>query len=543
MTELYGPSRRSAGAAEKAKGKSQKSKVKSGPPPRRQALAHIQHSSFLPFAFCLLPFAFSCLTACQSQTKPGAATLPPPSLTQGTAVGEVTATSVVVWGRCDRPATFHVRIVPGDRLLEAEALAEHDGTARIVVDVLRAATPYTYRAWCSSDGLNLEGAVSSRAGAFKTAPEASAATPLRLAWGGDVGGQNVCRDATRGYPIFDTLTARKPDLFVALGDMIYADDPCLATGRYGNAQLPGPPAAADRAGFWAHWRYNRADPHQQAFLAAVPMAAVWDDHEIADDAGPHGKNAALMPPALQAFLDYQPLQPPADDPTRLYRSLRWGKHLELFLLDTRQYRDANGAPDDAAAAKSMLGAAQRAWLEQALLASDATWKVIVASVPFSVPTSNAAARDGFAAGGGPTGFAREAGELFAFLQAHGIRNHLWITTDLHFATGLAYRPIAADPQFVSREFVTGPLNAGIFPKPDLDQTFRPERLFLIPPPGTAIPTFDEAMRWFNFGLIEITASGRLSLAVINANGQTAYRTTIVPELGEEEPQMNTDGHR
>lgn len=474
-------------------------------------------------AFCFLPVAFL-LLGCQSAAP--LPNLPPPDLTLGTAIGEVTPTSVVVWGRCERPATFHVRIVPGDRLFEAEAAAAHDHTARIVVDGLRSAAPYTYNAWCSSGGLNLEGQMTSRAGAFRTAPEPSATVPVRLVWGGDVGGQNVCRDATRGYPVFDTMAARRPDLFIALGDMIYADDSCTATGRYGNAQLPGPPPAEDREGFWAHWRYNRADPHQQALLAKVPMVAVWDDHEIADDAGPQHE---LFTPALQAFLDYQPLQPPAADPTRTYRSLRWGKSLELFVLDMRQYRAANQAPDDGATPKSMLGAAQRAWLEQALLASDATWKVIVASVPFAIPTGRGAARDGFAAGGTPTGFAREAAELFAFLHAHGIRNHVWLTTDLHFATGLAYRPIAADPSFVSREFVTGPLNAGVFPKADLDPTFRPERLFLYPPVRTAITSFDDALHAFTFGLLEIAPNGRLSLAVVNANGQVVYRTTIQPD--------------
>jgi phosphodiesterase/alkaline phosphatase D-like protein len=461
----------SAAAQEKAKGTKQKAKGKSAESICRRL------SCLLPFAFCFVPFAFP-LSGCQSAAP--ITNLPPPDLTLGTAIGEVTADSVVVWGRCDRPATFHVRVVPSDRELEAEAVAEHDNTARIVVDGLRAASPYTYNAWCSSGGLNLEGQITSRSGAFRTAPESTAAVPVRLVWGGDVGGQNVCRDATLGYPVFDTLAARRPYLFVALGDMIYADDPCTATGRYGNAQLPGPPPAEDREGFWAHWRYNRADPHQQALLAKVPMVSVWDDHEIANDAGPQN---ALLPPALQAFLDYQPLQPPAGDPTRMYRSLRWGKALELFVLDTRQYRAANEAPDDGATPKSMLGAAQRAWLEQALLASDATWKVIIASVPFSIPTGGAAARDGF----------------------------------------------AADPGFVSREFVTGPLNAGVFPKAELDLSFHPERLFLYPPVGTKIASFDDALHAFTFGLLEVAPNGRLSIAVMNAKGQVVYRTTLTPE--------------
>lgn len=474
------------------------------------------------------------LAACQA-SRPAGVPATPPALTHGVAVGEVSDTSAVVWGRCDRAGALHVRLRDGERAEAVAVEATRDYTGRIALAGLPADAEIAYRAWCSADGENEDGAEAAVSGRFRTAPPPDAARDLRIAWGGDLGGQNVCRDATRGYPIFPRITSRAPDLFIALGDMIYGDDACAATGRYGNAQLPGPPPARDRAGYWAHWRYNRADPGQQALLAAAPMAAVWDDHEIVNDAGPahdtppNEPDRHLMPAALDAFLDYQPLLPPADDPTRLYRSQRWGKHLELFLLDTRQYRDANGAPDDAGAPKSMLGPAQRRWLEEAIAASTATWKVIVASVPLSIPTGSGA-RDGFASGDGTGGFEHEAAELFAVLHARGVQNPLWITTDVHFATGLLYRPIASDPEWVSRELITGPLNAGVFPIRELDPTFRPERLFLYAPPtAESITSFDDAVHWFSFGMIEVLANGRLSVSVVNGDGQTIYRTTLLPQ--------------
>ena len=58
--------------------------------------------------------------------------------------------------------------------------------------------------------------------------------------GGDLAGQNVCRDAAEGFPILDTIRSRRPNVFVGLGDMVYADNGCEPTGRYGNAQLAGP---------------------------------------------------------------------------------------------------------------------------------------------------------------------------------------------------------------------------------------------------------------------------------------------------------------
>jgi alkaline phosphatase D len=470
---------------------------------------------------CLQAGAFS---TCSWQPLP----VPPdaPHLTGGVAVGEVSPTNAVLWGRCDRATTLHVVLAGVDTAPRTEVTAATDFTGKLVLGPLTPDQRYGYRAWC---GDGPEGAV---AGEFRTAPDAAAPRPVRFAWSGDLGGQNVCRDSARGYPIFSPLAAGRLDFFIGLGDMIYADDPCLPRGRYGNAQIPGPPPATDLATFWAHWRYNRAEAGFQRLLATLPYYAVWDDHEIRDDSGPHDDTSPLapgvhlLPIALRAFLDYQPLIPPAAAPTRLYRSVRWGKHVELFLLDTRQYRDALAAPDTDAHPKTMLGAEQLAWLEQALERSDATWKVIVASVPLSIPTGRAA-RDGFADGGTGEGYEREAARIFRALRAAGIRNSLWITTDVHFATGFVYRPFDDDPSWAAYEFTSGPLNAGVFPRPDLDRSFNPERLFLYGPPSAdAIASFDEAIGWFNFGVIDVSADGSLTLSIVNGRGETVFEHAL-----------------
>jgi alkaline phosphatase D len=452
-----------------------------------------------------------------------------PRLTHGTTVGEVSATAAVVWGRCDRAAALHVRLADIDREGATEVTAATDCTGKIPFDSLQPDTRYVYDAWCGA------GTGYAERGTFRTAPAATTPAPLRFAWGGDVGGQNVCRDRERGYPIFSVLAARGLDFFVGLGDMIYADNPCLPRGRYGNTQIAGPPPAVDLAGFWAHWRYNWSDPAFQQFRRGTPYYGVWDDHEIRDDSGPHDDDTPLapgvhlLPIALRAFLDYQPLSPPAGAPTRLYRSVRWGRHAEMFLLDTRQYRDALAERDSAAQPKTMLGAEQLAWLEQGLAHSDATWKVIVASVPLSIPTGSAA-RDGFAAGGTGQGYEREAMRLFRALRADGIRNSLWITTDVHFATGFVYHPLADDPTWSTTEFTSGPLNAGVFPRSDLDLTFRPERLFQYgPPTAESIASFDEAIGWFNFGEVDITADGTLTVSIVNGRGDTVFRYLLRPQ--------------
>jgi alkaline phosphatase D len=460
-----------------------------------------------------------------------------PVVTHGVAAGDVTATSAVLWARADRAATLNV-VVSGGPHRRAPATAvssERDYTARVFVDGLRPDTTYRYRAWFSLGAPGV-GRGDAATGVFRTAPGDHARAPVRLAFGGDISGQNVCRHRTEGIPIAGTIAAWRPDVFVGLGDMIYADNACDPDGRYGNPQVPGGfGPATDLAGFHEHWRYNRADPALQGLLARSSYVGVWDDHEVVNDFGPLTDapstppytGAHLLPLGRQAFLDYTPLV----SESRLYRSLRWGKHLELFVLDTRSYRDANSALDTGAVPKTMLGREQLEWLKAGLAASDATWKVIVSSVPMSIPTGfpPTNGRDGWANFDQATGFERELLELLGFMRASGIDRPVWITTDVHFAEAFRYRPFADDGDFVVHELATGPLNAGIFPTRAFDETLDPEVLaFIGPSDATDVVSWEDAKRWFNFGTVEIGPSGTLTLGIVNTHGQRLFSLTLAP---------------
>jgi len=245
-----------------------------------------------------------------------------PVVTHGVVVGDVTAHSAVVWARGDREGTLKVRLSGGkhDLVARLEVRAADDYTGQVVLTGLKPDTDYRYR-------------VGSVRGSFETAPAADDAEEVRLAFGGDVAGQNVCRDAGEGFPIMETIRGLRPDVFVGLGDMIYADNACDPVGRYGNAQVPGPGPAPDLATFWAHWRYGRADAASQRLLASTSYVGVWDDHEVVNDFGPLSDTRStppympgvhLLPIGLEAFLDYTPIAVAANTPKRLYRSLRWG---------------------------------------------------------------------------------------------------------------------------------------------------------------------------------------------------------------------------
>ncbi len=451
------------------------------------------------------------------------------------AAGEVSDSSAVLWARAEREGWVHLQVAgPGGGIWKLPAVAERDFTVKLLVNSLKPYRQYRYRIWFSPQSSEVASEVKkARTGHFRTAPARDTQAAVRFAWGGDVSGQNVCRDEQLGYPLFGAVEAMRLDFFLGLGDMIYADGRCEAVGRYGNAQLPGEfGPSTSLSDFWTHWRYNLEEEHLQRLRASVPYVAVWDDHEVVNDFGPlHATRDGvyLLPVGLQAFLDYNPVPEDPKTPKRLYRTLRWGKHLELFLLDTRQYRDANGEADSERFPKSLLGREQLTWLKEQLKASDATWKVIATSVPLSIPTGfpPEKGRDGWANFDQDTGFEQELWEIVRFMREQALRNVVFITTDVHFATGFRYRPFPEDPEFEFYELVSGPMNAGLFPNSDVDPSLNPERLFFF---GPEMPpsSYAEALKWMNFGMLEIESSGVLRASIRNASSKVVYELVLTP---------------
>jgi alkaline phosphatase D len=470
------------------------------------------------------------LTACESMPpSDDFASLP----THGVLVGEVGSDRARIWARGERASVLHVEIVDAvgaARIAHATKRvgADTDFTASLEIRGLAPGTAYRAHAWFA-DGSSAPDELGARGerAQFSTAPSRDDARAVRFAWSGDLAGQNVCRDVTRGFAILPRITQRAPEFFVGLGDMVYADGVCEPVGLYGNTQITGdfgPSVTLEE--YRAHWRYNRADRGLQELLARTPYFAVWDDHEVVNDfsptedaraVAPDVQQRRLMPLGLRAFREYNALDDSGEG--RLYRSLRWGKHLELFFLDNRSHRDPNRARDDGPLPKTQLGKEQLDWLEGSLKASDATWRIVVSSVPISIPTGSTDARDGWANMDSATGYERELALIFATLRARGIGNTIWLTTDVHFATGFEHTPFADAPDFHVREFICGPLSAGIFPRQTVDPTFHPRRLFFHGPPK-APESYDEALGWFNFGVLSVDASGKLTVEIVDGRGAT-----------------------
>jgi alkaline phosphatase D len=223
-----------------------------------------------------------------------------------------------------------------------------------------------------------------------------------------------------------------------------------------------------------------------------------------------------MPLGRRAFIEYWPIQPPPDEPTRLYRKVRWGKLLEVFILDTRQYRSPNQDPDGPG--KTMLGAAQRRWLIDNVSTSSTTWKAVVSSVPLSVPTGRAV-RDSWSNASilglpeeNATGFAVERDLVLRTLRDRKVKNLFWIVADVHHAELIRHAPW---PDFAFHEFVAGPLSASRGRPRPLDQGLNPRSLY-------GLGEID------NFGEVAIDAVG-LTVRIVDVTGKVRFSHTIGPE--------------
>ena len=174
-----------------------------------------------------------------------------------------------------------------------------------------------------------------------------------------------CADEDRDQPIWSVIAGHEPDLFLFIGDNVYAD-------------VPGVPQTADEIAD-DYQLLDRKAPWR-AFREQTKILATWDDHDYGkNDAG---SEWALKRESQQIFLDYFGVA--KDSPRRqregVYHAERFGppgKRVQVILLDTRYHRDPiakatpeqrrpGGGPYTSIDEGQMLGDEQWAWLERQL---------------------------------------------------------------------------------------------------------------------------------------------------------------------------------
>jgi len=270
------------------------------------------------------------------------------------------------------------------------ALAEHDGCLVLRAQGLQPDTGYWYRLKYAGVNDRFQ-PLPWRA---RTAPAGAAA--FQLAFG------SCCRiqyDAEQR--IWNTVRALEPDMFLWLGDNIYADSdqPAVLTDLYAR---------------------GRTVPGLEPLLRTVPQLATWDDHDFG-----YNDSDGLSPfkrESLRIFKRFwaNPAYGEADNPGVYFKQHYGG--VDFFVLDGRYHRDPTDRPDNAA--KTMLGAQQKAWLKRELKRSTTPFKVLAVGGGWS-SAENESGGDSWAV------YMTERNEIFDFIRDENISGVVCISGDSH----------------------------------------------------------------------------------------------------------------
>ena len=263
-------------------------------------------------------------------------------------------------------------------------------------------------------------------GTFKTAPPVDQSSRVLLT-------VLTCeaykdRDRDDGFHIYDSILRLAPDFVVPNGDIVYLDteDPranSVPLARY-------------------HWQRMYALPTLIDLHLRVPGYWTKDDHDLyADDGWPSQRRPEMEPMTYEEGLRVNREQVPTGE--KPYRTIRWGKHLQIWLVEGREFRSPNDMPDGPD--KSIWGAEQKAWLEESLLASDADWKLLISPTPIVGP-DRATKHDNLS----NDVFTHEGNEVRDWIRDHFPKNLFLICGDRHWQFH------SVDPETGVQEFSVGP---------------------------------------------------------------------------------------
>jgi alkaline phosphatase D len=505
---------------------------------------------------------------------------------EGVASGDPDSTSVLLWTRRPpsggkAAAKLNVEVAEDERFASVVATAvapvsvASDWTCRVLVGGLKASHVYWYR-FSDSEGSG------SRVGRTITAPDVNDDRSVRFVF---VSCQNVNDGAQNAYRrmIFEDEQASEAErigFVLHLGDFIYEivwypedrpqgmyDRRVRDIVRYPHGEkirdFHIPTTVED---YRVVYRAYLSDPDLQDARARWPFVNMWDNHEFSwlgwqSIQRFNGKNLPAQTrkvAANQAFFEYQPARiakpsgpslerfdPPrvvdapvtsfdehglGQEPNNLaaigslkgYRTLRWGRNVELIVTDQRTYRSEE--PTDQPEAKplssddfpefisedameimdagktyrggrppasirfgtveidnfwkdrpaqTILGAEQKAWFLDRLRNSKATWKIwgnTTATLDMRADLQNLPSgvgkpwpENGYATSPmGDHGSAYvERGEIYDFVLANHITGFITVAGDRHsFWAGLAAKSLPPKP-FVPAgiAFVTGSISA------------------------------------------------------------------------------------
>lgn len=257
-------------------------------------------------------------------------------------------------------------LVRGDERKESKwkkVNAKDDFTAQIAFENLQAHTHYE---------LILEGKASRNSnnisrveGTFTTPPEADAIVPVQFT-------TSTCQyfwsfdDKTIGFKTYASMTKLQPDFFVQTGDYVYYDKP----GPFANT--------VEKARH--KWHAMDSRPSLKEFYQKTPIYMVKDDHDLlSDDVDPETEDYGKLSfeDGLKIWYENVAVE---DKP---YRTFRWGKDVQIWLVEGREFRTPNDVADGPQ--KSIWGDTQKEWFQKTLNQSDVTFKILFSATPIVGP--------------------------------------------------------------------------------------------------------------------------------------------------------------
>ncbi len=340
------------------------------------------------------------LTACGSDDSDAT---PTGSFEYGVVSGDPTQTQVIIWTRVTTAASY-VDVTWQVSRSEDFSTVEQSGTfttdtsrdftVKVDVQNLNPSTQYYYRF--------MVGETTSIVGMTQTLPEG----------GVDKASMAVvsCANYPAGYfnvykEILKQHQTESFDVVLHLGDYIYE----YGAGGYASedaARLGREPSKGTECitldDYRKRYAQYRQDQDLQALHAALPMIAVWDDHELANDAWKNGAEnhqdnegsfVDRRAAAAAAWTEWLPVRENTFSNMLIYRQFSFGDLINLMMLDTRlvgrdqplDYFSLNAPTMDSigglvaqsrSADRELLGTEQLAWLMNAFNSQDAKWNVL-----------------------------------------------------------------------------------------------------------------------------------------------------------------------
>ncbi|MFP6581448.1 MAG: alkaline phosphatase D family protein [Candidatus Hydrogenedentota bacterium] len=258
-------------------------------------------------------------------------------------------------------------------------------------------------------------------GGFRTAPVEDTITPVTFTV--STGQRYTDLDSEDGYKIYDQMARLDPNFFVHTGDIVYYD------------VLGKSPALAR----W-HWQRTYSLNSARRFHNNISSYFIKDDHDtLVNDCWPTMNSPFMGEMTFKKGLEIFREQVPMGEKT--YRTVRWGKDLQIWMVEGRDFRSPNTMKDGPE--KTIWGKEQMDWFKRTVQESDATFRVLISPTPVVGP-DRTKKKDNHA----NAGFTYEGNLLREFIASQ--KNMIVICGDRH------WQYVSVDAEHGVKEFSCGP---------------------------------------------------------------------------------------